>query len=59
MPIIMHEKIRIGVSACNAGARVRWNRAGWDRIAPLNREMTSFVWTPVCPEVMSGREPPA
>jgi hypothetical protein len=32
MPIIMHEKIRIGVSACNAGARVRWNRAGWDRI---------------------------
>jgi uncharacterized protein YbbK (DUF523 family) len=54
MPIIVHEKIRIGVSACNAGARVRWNRAGWDRIAPLNREMTSFVWTPVCPEVMSG-----
>ena len=54
MPILIHEKIRIGVSACNAGARVRWNRAGWDRIAPLNREMTSFVWTPVCPEVMSG-----
>jgi len=29
--------------------------------APLNREMTSFVWTLVCPEVMSGfgvpREP--
>ena len=54
MPVIIHEKIRVGVSACNAGARVRWNRAGWDRIAPLNREMTSFVWTPVCPEVMSG-----
>lgn len=40
---------------------MRWNRAGWDRIAALNREMTSFVWTPVCPEVMSGfgvpREP--
>ncbi len=54
MPILIHEKIRVGVSACNAGARVRWNRAGWDRIAPLEREMTSFVWTPVCPEVMSG-----
>lgn len=54
MPILIHEKIRLGVSACNAGARVRWNRAGWDRIAPLNREMTSFVWSPVCPEVMSG-----
>jgi uncharacterized protein YbbK (DUF523 family) len=54
MPIIIHEKIRIGVSACNAGARVRYNRAGWDRIAQLNREMTSFIWTPVCPEVMAG-----
>jgi uncharacterized protein YbbK (DUF523 family) len=54
MPIVISEKIRIGVSACNAGARVRWNRAGWDRLASLNREMTSFVWTPVCPEVMSG-----
>jgi uncharacterized protein YbbK (DUF523 family) len=33
---------------------VRWNRAGWDRIAALKREMTAFIWTPVCPEVMSG-----
>jgi uncharacterized protein YbbK (DUF523 family) len=61
MAILLHEKIRVGVSACNAGARVRWNRAGWDRLASLNREMTSFVWTPVCPEVMAGlgvpREP--
>jgi len=61
MAIILNEKIRIGVSACNAGARVRWNRAGWDRIAALEREMTGFIWTPVCPEVMSGfgvpREP--
>jgi uncharacterized protein YbbK (DUF523 family) len=54
MPILIHEKIRVGVSACNAGARIRWNRAGWDRIGALNREMSSFVWTPVCPEVMSG-----
>lgn len=40
---------------------MRWNRAGWDRIAALEREMTGFIWTPVCPEVMSGfgvpREP--
>jgi uncharacterized protein YbbK (DUF523 family) len=51
---ILREKIRVGVSACNAGARVRWNRAGWDRLAPLGREMSQFVWTPVCPEVMAG-----
>jgi len=54
MPHILHEKIRVGVSACNAGARVRWNRAGWDRLALLGREKSSFIWTPVCPEVMAG-----
>jgi uncharacterized protein YbbK (DUF523 family) len=51
---ILQDKIRVGVSACNAGARVRWNRAGWDRLALLGREKSSFIWTPVCPEVMAG-----
>ncbi|UCD56118.1 MAG: DUF523 domain-containing protein [Candidatus Hydrogenedentota bacterium] len=54
MPQILRERIRIGVSACNFGAKVRWNRAGWDRIAPLEREKDNFIWTPVCPEVNSG-----
>jgi uncharacterized protein YbbK (DUF523 family) len=54
MAYILQEKIRVGVSACNAGARVRWNRAGWDRLALLGREKSSFIWTPVCPEVMAG-----
>jgi len=51
---IVSEKIRVGVSACNTGAKIRWNRAGWDRLAPLGRERNSFIWTPVCPEVMAG-----
>lgn len=51
---IISEKIRVGVSACNTGAKIRWNRAGWDRLAPLERERNSFIWTPVCPEVMAG-----
>jgi uncharacterized protein YbbK (DUF523 family) len=54
MAYILEEKIRVGCSACNAGARVRWNRAGWDRLALLGREKSSFIWTPVCPEVMAG-----
>ncbi len=54
MSYLMHEKIKVGISACNFGAMVRWNRKGWDRIAPLEREKESFVWTPVCPEVNSG-----
>lgn len=61
MAYILEEKIRVGISACNAGARVRWNRAGWDRLDLLGREKSAFLWTPVCPEVMAGlgtpREP--
>ncbi|PLX20830.1 DUF523 domain-containing protein [Candidatus Parcubacteria bacterium] len=54
MKHVLKDKIRIGVSACNFGAKVRYNRKGWDRIADLDREKSAFVWTPVCPEVMSG-----
>lgn len=54
MAYVLSEKIRIGVSACNAGAKVRYNRAGWDRLESLGRERSSFLWTPVCPEVMAG-----
>lgn len=61
MAFILEEKITIGISACNYGALVRWNRKGWDYIAELGREMDSFTWVPVCPEVESGlgvpREP--
>lgn len=54
MPHTLNEKIKVGISACNFGAKVRWNRRGWDRVTPLEREKDSFAWTPVCPEVNSG-----
>jgi len=54
MTYIIKEKIHVGISACNYGAMVRWNHKGWDRIGALGRERTSFVWTPVCPEVNGG-----
>jgi uncharacterized protein YbbK (DUF523 family) len=54
MAHILKEKIKVGISACNFGAKVRWNRKGWDRIAPLEREKDNFIWTPICPEVNSG-----
>lgn len=61
MTYIINERIKIGVSACNFGARVRYNRKGWDRVSLLEREKDAFIWTPVCPEVLSGlgvpREP--
>jgi uncharacterized protein YbbK (DUF523 family) len=61
MPQIISQKIKIGISACNAGAKVRYDRKGWDRLQELGRERDAFIWTPVCPEVLAGlgvpREP--
>lgn len=54
MSYIIEEKIRIGISACNFGSKVRWNNKGWDRVTPIGRERDAFIWTPVCPEVASG-----
>jgi uncharacterized protein YbbK (DUF523 family) len=54
MSYILEEKIRVGISACNFGAMVRWNRKGRDRIANIERERNDFIWTPICPEVNSG-----
>lgn len=47
-------KIVFGISACMFGAKVRYNGKGWDMLGELKREKNSFVWAPVCPEVMSG-----
>jgi len=54
MAYIFSDKIRVGISACNAGAHVRYNRAGWDRLEWLGRERDAFIWTLVCPEINAG-----
>lgn len=54
MTYIISEKIKVGISACNFGALVRYNRKGWDKLESLGREKDAFIWTPVCPEVASG-----
>jgi len=51
---IFDEKIRIGISACMYGAKVRYNSKGYEMMGYLKREKSNYVWTPVCPEVMSG-----
>lgn len=48
------DRMRIGISACMYGAKVRYNAKGWDMLGYLKREKANFLWTPVCPEVMSG-----
>ena len=54
MPLVLTEKIKVGISACNFGAMVRWNFKGWDRVCEIGRDRDHFSWMPVCPEVMSG-----
>ncbi|HQP10721.1 MAG TPA: DUF523 domain-containing protein, partial [Candidatus Omnitrophota bacterium] len=51
---ILKEKIKMGISACNFGAMVRYNNVGWDRASLIGRQKFDYVWTPVCPEVNSG-----
>lgn len=54
MTVELNRKIRLGISACMYGAKVRYNAKGWDMLGELGRERASFLWEPVCPEVMSG-----
>lgn len=51
---IISKKIDIGISACNYGCPVRYNKKGWNQIKNIQRESNNFTWHPVCPEVMSG-----
>ena len=51
---VLADRIKIGISACNFGAQVRWNHRGWDRLEQIGRERLAYSWTPVCPEVNSG-----
>ena len=54
----INKKIRIGISACAYGAKTRYNRKGWDLVSEFGRDMSNFIWCPVCPEVMSGMGTP-
>lgn len=54
MEFTMERKLKIGISACTFGAKVRYNNLGWDLLEPLGREKSDFIWYPLCPEVMSG-----
>ena len=54
MDFVIKQKIKLGISACNFGAKFRYNRVGWDRVEGLGRERDEYAWTPVCPEVLAG-----
>lgn len=47
-------KIKIGLSACQYGCKVRYNGKGWNMIDNLKREKNEFIFHPLCPELLSG-----
>ena len=50
----MEEKIKVGISSCLLGNKVRWN-GGHKRDRYLVETLGRFVeWVPVCPEVETG-----
>jgi len=53
-PIIITEKVGIGISACCFGCPVRYNGKGFDVLGNLGRDKSDFRWFPVCPESMAG-----
>ena len=54
METTYRDKIKIGISACMYGSKVRYNGKGREMLGYLKRERSNYLWTPVCPEVMSG-----
>ncbi|WP_297598271.1 DUF523 domain-containing protein [uncultured Cetobacterium sp.] len=54
MENLLKRKLRIGISACQFGSKVRYNGKGIDLTQCLGRDRGQFIWTPVCPEIMSG-----
>lgn len=53
-PVIIDEKLKIGISACAFGCPVRYNAKSIDVTRNLGREKSDFIWIPVCPETMAG-----
>ena len=53
-PIVLTEKIAIGISMCAMGCPVRYNGKSIDVLTDLGRERQDFIWCPVCPECLAG-----
>ncbi|MCT4612639.1 MAG: DUF523 domain-containing protein [Clostridia bacterium] len=54
MDLVLRDKVKIGISMCCYGAKVRYNSKGWNLVENLGREKSNFIWYPVCPECMAG-----
>lgn len=51
---VLEKKIKVGISECCFGAKVRYNARGFDYAGNFGRENSQFVFYPACPECMAG-----
>lgn len=54
MEKVLREKLKVGISECCFGSKVRYNGKGFDYIKHFGREKDQFTFYPLCPECLAG-----
>ncbi|WP_236898152.1 DUF523 domain-containing protein [Clostridium beijerinckii] len=54
MEKVLKKKLKVGISECCFGAKVRYNGKGFDYVKNFGRENEQFVFYPMCPECLAG-----
>lgn len=54
MDNVLAKKLKVGISECCFGSKVRYNGKGFDYIKHFGREKEQFIFYPLCPECLAG-----
>jgi uncharacterized protein YbbK (DUF523 family) len=54
MDEILSKRIKVGISECCFGSKVRYNGKGFDYVKYFGREKEQFTFYPLCPECLAG-----
>ena len=55
---MVQEKIPIGISLCQFGANVRYDKTGNNILEYIGEDKEPFVFYPICPELQAGMSVP-
>lgn len=54
MEKVLTKRLKVGISECCFGSKVRYNGKGLDYIKYFGRENEQFIFYPLCPECLAG-----
>lgn len=54
MEKVLKNKLKVGISECCFGSKVRYNGKGFDYVKNFGRENEQFTFYPLCPECLAG-----